>query len=84
MLAIFALVVMGEGAKQTPLALIRNILKIRFFAPLPTPEEKEVLRYECKKTFTFLLRAKLFLLYHILLSVPYLRCIFKLWTISVL
>ncbi len=40
-LATSAVLVMGEGAEQTPLAIIRNAPKIRFLTRLPTIEEEK-------------------------------------------
>ncbi|WCR58522.1 putative folate metabolism gamma-glutamate ligase [Wolbachia endosymbiont of Ctenocephalides felis wCfeJ] len=40
-LATSAVLVMGEGAEQTPMAIIRNVPRIRFLTRLPTIEEEK-------------------------------------------
>ena len=43
-LATSAVLVMGEGAEQTPIALIENAPKVQFLSRLPTPEEERMVR----------------------------------------
>ncbi|MDM8335801.1 putative folate metabolism gamma-glutamate ligase [Wolbachia pipientis] len=48
-LATSAVLVMGEGAEQTPMAIIRNAPKVRFLARPPTTEEEKSIKISIEK-----------------------------------